>query len=77
MTSVKRIASACLFAALICISILAPPVPSLAQETPRYDFVGFEVGYDRLLNDARKQEYAIKEEEIKAPYGVYNVLLSK
>jgi hypothetical protein len=77
MTRVKRITEAYCLAALICISTLVPSASILAQEAPRYDFVGFDMRYDRLLNEARKQAYAVKEEEIKAPYGVYSVLLSK
>jgi hypothetical protein len=49
----------------------------LAQDAPRYDFIGFGVGYDRMLSEARNMEYAVKEEEIKAPYGTHYVLLQK
>jgi len=48
-----------------------------AQETPRYDFIRFDERYDRLIREAQNQKYAVTEEEIKAPYGVYYALFEK
>jgi hypothetical protein len=63
---------------LFVILFVVLPVFSLfAQNQPRYAFIGFGDSYDRILGEARKQEYTVKEEEIKAAYGTHFLLLEK
>jgi len=77
MMKMTRTSSIVYLSVLILAVSLMPVASALSQESPRYDFIGFGERYDRLLSEARRQGYAVKEEEIKAPYGVHYVLLAK
>ena len=72
----RRTARLVLLTGVALLGLLAH-APLFAQETPRYDFIRFDERYDRLIREARNQEYAVTEEEIKAPYGVYHALFEK
>jgi hypothetical protein len=61
----------------ILLTVLIPSASLFCQETPKYDFVEFGKKYNSLLSQARTEEYTVKEEEIKAPYGTHYVLLEK
>jgi hypothetical protein len=63
---------------LVLLAAIAAPAGMLSgQETPRYAFIGFGESYDRIVSEASRQEYAVKEEEIRAAYGTHFVLLEK
>jgi hypothetical protein len=61
----------------LVLAVLLPASSLFSQDAPRYAFIGFGDRYDRILSEARKQEYTVKEEEIKAAYGTHYVLLEK
>ena len=62
---------------LLMLTVFIPSASIFCQEKPKYDFIEFGSKYDKLLSQANKGEYTVKEEEIKAPYGTHYVLLEK
>ena len=62
---------------LIMLLVGLPAATIFSQDTPTYDFIEFGSRYDRLISQAKGNDYTVKEEEIQAPYGTYYVLLEK
>ncbi|MFW6180571.1 MAG: hypothetical protein ACOC8N_02395 [Spirochaetota bacterium] len=67
--------------ALLILPVLLLAVAStgvlLAQETPGYDFITFQAGYDGVLGAARAEGYQAREEDTLSPFGSYHVVLDR
>jgi hypothetical protein len=59
------------------IFLMGASVPLFCQVEPTYGFIGFDTGYDQLIDGARSEGYQVKEEEILSVYGSAHVLLEK
>ena len=65
------------FLTFLLLTVLIPTASLFCQDATKYDFIEFGKKYDSLLSQARNEEYTVKEEEIKAPYGTHYALLEK